>query len=240
MPNERRETREQLLEGAMRLLAESSRDHLRRVLTAGAVAKAAGLHRQTFYLYWSTQAEFVDDFVRYVTDPGHSPSSERLATIDEDLEDASDDPAAEVRRMSRRTYEHWAEDPVHFARMVLWATHPNDDLVRQRMEALYRANDEAAAKTFGAVGDAWGIEPRPPFTLDTIALLFNALRDGLMLQLMIRGDDAPASFFGDVHLAMSQAVTRPVGETDTPTLDEDYRRHVAGPDGAGPDGEPRV
>lgn len=58
-----------MLDGAMRLLAESSREHLRRVLTAGAVAGAAGLHRQTFYLHWNSQAEFVDDFVRYVTDP---------------------------------------------------------------------------------------------------------------------------------------------------------------------------
>src|SRR5690606_33829752 len=129
--------------------------------------RAGGYSRQTFYLHWSTQAEFVEDFVRYVTDPTHSSSSERLTEIDDDLDDAGDDPAAEVRRMSRRTYRRWAEDPVHFARMVLWATHPSDGLVRERMRRLYEANDEAAAAGFGAVGDAWGIEPRPPFTLET-------------------------------------------------------------------------
>ena len=212
----------------MRLLAESSREHLRRVLTAGAVAQAAGLHRQTFDLYWNTQAEFVDDFVRYVTDPAHSSSSERLTEIDDDLEDAGDDPAAEVRRMSHRTYRAWAEDPVHFARMVLWATHPNDEFVRERMRDLYAANDEAAADGFGKVGEAWGIEPRPPFTLETVALLFNALRDGLMLQLMIRGDEVPASFFDDVHLLLSRAATRRIGDPDPPSLDDEYRAHVRG------------
>lgn len=228
MGADRRDTREALLEGAMRLLAASSRNHLRRVLTAGAVAESAGLHRQTFYLYWRTQAEFVDDFVRYVTDPAHSSSSQRLTHIDDDLEDASDDPAVEVRRMSRRTYQSWVEDPVHFARMVLWATHPNDELVRSCMQELYQANDEAAAEAFASVGEAWGIEPRPPFTIETVALLFNALRDGLMLQLMIRGDEIPESFFGDVHLATSRVVTRRVGEEDTPTLDDAYRAHVRG------------
>lgn len=223
-----RDTREALLEGAMHLLAASSRDHLRRVLTAGAVAESAGLHRQTFYLYWSTQAAFVEDFVRYVTDPAQSSSSKRLAELDDDLEDAGDDPAAEVRRMSRRTYDHWADDPVHFARMVLWATHANNDPVRERMRDLYRANDAAAARGSAAIGDAWGIEPRPPFTYETVALLFNALRDGLMLQLMIRAEDIPPSFFGDVHLALSQAVSRHIGEEDTPSLDDAYREHVRG------------
>lgn len=236
MGTHRRNTREALLEGAMRLLSESSRDHLRRVFTAGAVAESAGVHRQTFYLHWRNQAEFVDDFVRYVMDPSHS-SSERLTHIDDDLEDASDDPAAEVRRMSRRTYTSWADDPVHFARMVLWATHPNDELVRECMQRLYRANDAAAAEGFAAVGEAWGIEPRPPFTIETVALLFNALRDGLMLQLMIRGDEIPASFFGDVHLAMSRMVTRRVGEEDTPTLDDAYRAHVRGPAAVAPAAE---
>ncbi len=227
-----------MLDGAMRLLAESSREHLRRVLTAGAVAKSAGLHRQTFYLHWSTQAEFVDDFVRYVTDPATSTSSERLTQIDHDLDDASDDPATEVRRMSHRTYRRWAEDPVHFARMVLWATHPNDKHVHERMRELYEANDDAAAAAFGAIGDAWGIEPRPPFTLETVALLFNALRDGLMLQLLIRGDDVPASFFDDVHLLLSRAVTRRVGDPDPPSLEAEYRAHVRGerPDGEDPPG----
>ena len=228
MSTERRDSREAMLEGAMRLLAESSREHLRRVLTTGAVTAAAGLSRQTFYLHWSSQADFVDDFVRYVTDPTHSSSSQRLAEIEDDLEEATDDPAEEVRRMSRRTYRRWAEDPVHFARMVLWATHPNDALVRARMRELYEANDEAAAAGFGAVGDAWGIEPRPPFTLETVALLFNALRDGLMLQLMIRGDEVPPSFFDDVHLLLSRAVTRRVGDPDPPDLDEEYRAHVRG------------
>lgn len=212
----------------MHLLAESSRDHLRRVLTAGAVAESVGLHRQTFYLYWSTQAEFVEDFVRYVTDPAQSSSSKRLAELDDDLEDAGDDPAAEVRRMSGRTYDHWADDPVHFARMVLWAIHANDEPVRERMRDLYRANDVAAARGNAAIGDAWGIEPRPPFTYETIALLFNALRDGLMLQLMIRAEDIPASFIGDVHVALSQAVSRRVDEEDTSSLDDAYRTHVRG------------
>lgn len=223
-----RDTREAMLEGAMQLLAESSRDHLRRVLTAGAVARAAGFHRQTFYLYWRTQSEFVDDFVRYVTDPAERPAYTRLGRLDDDLEDATDDPSLEVRRMSRRTYREWVDDPVHFARMVLWATHPNDPLVRERMRALYGANDAAAARGNERIAEAWGIEPRPPFTFETIALLFNALREGLMLQLMIRGEDVPDSFYGDVHLALSWAVTRRAGETDTPTLDDTYRAHVRG------------
>jgi AcrR family transcriptional regulator len=222
------DTREAFLESAMLVLAGSFREHLRRVLTTGAVAEAAGLHRQTFYLYWDTQAEFIEDFVDYVTDPAASTSSARLASIDDDLDDAGDDPAAEVRRMSERTFRSWIEDPVHFSRMVLWATHNDDDYVLQRMRALYRANNEAAAAGFGAIGDAWGIEPKPPFTLESIAALFNALRDGLLLHLLISGDDLPPSFFGDVHLALSGAVTRRVGE-ETLSPDDSYRAHVRGP-----------
>lgn len=228
MTSERRDAREAMLEGAMRLLADSSREHLRRVLTAGAVARAGGYSRQTFYLHWSTQPEFVEDFVRYVTDPERRPAYERLRRLDEDLEDPAEDPANEVRRMSQETYRDWAEDPVHFARMVLWATHPNDPLVRDRMRALYEANDEAAARGNERIAEAWGIEPRPPFTHETVALLFNALREGLMLQLMLRGADVPPTFYGDVHLLLSSALTRRVGAPDPTSLDDEYRAHVRG------------
>lgn len=222
-----RESRRRLLEAGMALLAESSRGDLSRVLTTGAVAERAGLHRQTFYLYWGSQAEYLDEFVDFVTDPSVSPQSERLATLAEQMPGPGEDASSEVRERAAATFAHWTDDPVHVARMVLWALHAADGHVADRLRALYRNDDAHTAEGYKRIGDQWGIEPRPPFTYESIALLFNALRDGLLLHLTIDPTAVPPSFVEDVNLALSWAVTRRAGDPDDDlTLDERFRREV--------------
>ncbi|OWY59167.1 hypothetical protein B7486_76040, partial [cyanobacterium TDX16] len=68
------------------------------------------------------------------------------------------------------------------------------------------------------------------FTLETIALLFNALRDGLVLHLGIDPDRVPPSFFGDVMVAVTNAVVRRIDDPDDELdVDEVFRRTVRGP-----------
>lgn len=224
-----KDSRRRLLEAGMELLAESSRGDLSRVLRTGAVAEKAGLHRQTFYLHWRSQAEFVDDFIEYVTDPAVSSSSERLAKLAEEKPTPGDDPSAEVRDRVSETFQQWVDDPVHVARMVLWALHAKDERVATRLRDLYRTNDANTAEGYKEIGDLWGIEPRPPFTYESIALLFNALRDGLLLHLTVDASGMVPSYVEDVQLALSWAVTRRIGDPDdAETMDEKFRRDVRG------------
>lgn len=227
-------TREALLDAGTNLLARASRDQFARVLTVGAVSAEAGRARQTFYRYWETQADYVEDLVHYITDPRRSPSSDRLAALSGEAERLdTDDPAAEVRRMSGRTFERFTGDPAQAARSLLLTVHPNDELVADRVRDLYRANDAAAADGFRAIGATLGIEPRPPFTHETVALLFNALRSGLLLHLGLDPDRVPDSFFGDVMVAVTDGVTRRVDDpSDDVDVDEALRRNVRGPDTA--------
>ena len=222
----------------MELLAESSRGDISRVLTTGAVAAQAGLHRQTFYLHWGTQAAYVDDFIEYVTDPAVSSSSERLARLADDMPEAHGDPATEVRQRVAETFAEFENDPVHVARMVLWSLHAEDDRVAARLRDLYRVNDQNTAEGYKAIGDQWGIEPRPPFTYDSLALLFNALRDGLMLHLSVDSSSVPSSFIEDVQLALTWAITRRKGDPeDAMTMDEKFRREVDFNGADGDDGD---
>lgn len=233
------ESRRRLLEAGMALLAESSRGDLSRVLTTGAVAERAGLHRQTFYLYWGSQAEYLDEFVDFVTDPSVGSQSDRLARLADHLPGPGDDAASEVRERAAETFAHWTDDPVHVSRMVLWALHAADGHVAERLRALYRTNDEHTAEGYKRIGDQWGIEPRPPFTYESIALLFNALRDGLLLHLTIDPTAVPPSFVEDVNLALSWAVTRRAGDPDDDlTLDERFGREVEAAPGRDDDETP--
>lgn len=235
-PARGKDSRRRMLEAGMELLAESGRSDLSRILTTKAVAEKAGLHRQTFYLNWSNQSDYVEDFIHYVTDPEVSPVSDRLARLAESLPELGDDPAEEVRDRNEETFAIWSEDLVHVARLVLWSLHSKDETVARRMRELYRANDEHTAQGYREIGEQWGLEPRPPFTHETIALLFNALRDGLLLHLTIDSSSVPPSFVGDVTLALSWAVTRRIGDpADADTMDERFRRDVSHRRGAGSD-----
>ena len=234
-PRRATDSRLRLLKAGTALLAESNRGDLSRVLTTGAVAERAGLHRQTFYRHWASQAEYVDDLVEYVTDPAVSSQSDRLERLAERMPDPADDVADEVRERSAETFRYWTDDPVHVSRMVLWALHAADAHVAERLRDLYRTNDGNTAAGYKAIGDQWGLEPRPPFTHESIALLFNALRDGLLLHLTIDSSGVPASFVEDVNLALSWAVTRRIGDPDDAlSIDELFRRdaRAVGQDGS--------
>lgn len=225
------------LEAGVRLLASLSREDLVRVVSASAVSAEAGLSRQTFYRRWSNHADFVDDLITYVTDPSRSSASERLADLEEEAEAVDpEDPASEVRRLSGQTFGRFNGDPTQVARTLLWAVHRNDAEVAQHLRGLYTTNDQAAAVGFGRIGEVWGIEPRPPFTLETVALLFNALRDGLILHLGIDPERVPASFRGDVMVAVTTAIVRRIGDPDDEIdVDEVFRRAVEGTPLAGGD-----
>lgn len=232
--NRAKDSRRRLLEAGLELLAESSRGDLGRILKTAAVAERAGLHRQTFYLHWRTQAEYVDEVIEYVTDPSVSSQSERLANLAEKMPGPGDDPSEEVRQRVTETFSHWTDDPVYVSRLVLWALHAKDEKVAERLRDLYRTNDRNTAAGYQAIGDQWGLEPRPPFTYESIALLFNALRDGLLLHLTIDPSNVPASFIEDVNLALSWVVTRRKGDPDdAEDFDERFRREVKQARGGG-------
>jgi len=224
------DTRQELLDAGTQLLAQASRDQLGRVLSAAAVSEAAGRARQTFYRYWETQADYVVDLVNHLTDPLRSHSSQRLEALEDEATGLTpDDPATVVRQVSRQTFERFSGDPGQMARVLLWAVMANDPLIAGHIKDLSRANDEAAARGFMAIGDALGIEPRPPFTYETVALLFNALRTGLLVHVDETDLHVPESFFGDVMVAVSDAVTRRVGDpSDACSIDDTFRGHVRG------------
>lgn len=220
-----------LLAAGVRLLARLDRDDLTRLVSAIAVADEADMHRQTIYRRWSGHPALFDEIIRYVTDPTRSVGVERFSELEEEADEVDrDDPAAEIRRLSDQTFGRFTGDPTQMVRMLLWSVHLNDDEVADAMRHLYRNSDAAAAAAFGPVGRALGIEPRPPFTLESIALLINALRDGLVLHLGIDPDRVPPTFYGDVMVAVTSAVVRRIDDpTDELDVDEVFRRTVRGP-----------
>jgi hypothetical protein len=224
-----------LLAAGVRLLARLDRDDLTRLVSAIAVADEAKMHRQTIYRRWKGHPAYFDELIRYVTDPARSVGVERLEELQDEADEVDpDDPAAVVRTLSGRTFGAFTGDPTQMVRMLLWSVHLNDDEVAEAMRTLYRTLDERAAEGFGMVGKALGIEPRPPFTLETVALLFNALRDGLTLHLALDPDRVPASFHGDVMVGLTQAVVRRIGDPeDEIDVDEAFRRAVRRSQAAG-------
>ena len=219
-----------LLEAGIRLLSRLDRDDLTRLVSAIAVADEAELHRQTIYRRWSGHPAYFDALIRYVTDPSRSLGVGRFAQLSDQAADVDPgDPAAEVRRLSAQTIGTFTGDPTQMVRILLWAVHLNDPEVAEAMRGLYQALDERAAAGFEVVGEALGVEPRPPFTLETVALLFNAMRDGLVLHLALDPDRVPASFYGDVMVAVTNAVVRRIGDPeDALDVDDELRRHLRG------------
>lgn len=189
------DTRTALLDAAVRLYSTGGAEQLKG-LTAGAVAEEAGFHRQTFYRYWGTHAEFVQDLVRHVlasadgvtvlAERPADPEDLALHLVDHDLARAMADPMVAMRIGLLMT------NAVGRARPRAHG-----------MEAAVRAYDELLAD--------WGREMAPGCTTAMLARMVQALVLGLVVESKA-GVDGPdgAGVLATAIRALFESLTRPV------------------------------
>ena len=114
------DTRVELLQAGVMLYSRLRSSHLQS-LTAGRVAAAAGFHRQTFYRYWDTQAEYVQDLIRFALDGANDAAGEGIsAGADGEPEPSEFEPF--VRALARDGFARFRSDPMRDFRFALIAT----------------------------------------------------------------------------------------------------------------------
>jgi AcrR family transcriptional regulator len=187
---EMRDTREAMLEAGIRLYS-SRADELLRGLSAGTVAKEAGFHRQTFYRYWDTHAEYVQDLVRHVLDRDAEPVADGATTLPPprpaDLESFA-------RELAHHDFLRVLEDPRVMLRIGLIVMQAHDrGAPRELAQEYYDSLISQVAEGYESLLEATDRVPAAGMTTRDLARILQALVLGLVLQAKSGEDDPHAS-----------------------------------------------
>jgi AcrR family transcriptional regulator len=209
------DTRAALLDAGVRLYATNASELLRG-LSAGAVAQEAGFHRQTFYRYWETQAEYVQDLMRHVLGPATAPVADGVSAL-RTRREATPDLATFARDLAHHDYARVLEDPQVMVRVGLLVTqaldHPPLDVLA---EDFYAATMGRVADGYEQVLHDIGRRPAEGTSVRDLARLLQALLLGLVLQTKMADDEPHGSeLLERATVALLVGLTEPVPESAT-------------------------
>jgi AcrR family transcriptional regulator len=186
-------------------------------LSAAAVADEAGFHRQTFYRYWETQREYVQELLRHLLAPTRPPVADGVTVLAERRE-VPEDLEAFIQELAEHDFARATTDPVGAMRVgLLMMNGLAEGRPRMLLQDLYDRTMTTVAAGYDELLDGWGREMVPGCTTRELARMIQALVLGLVIQTKGASDDPT----GDALLATAirtlvESLTRPVPRAVAP------------------------
>jgi AcrR family transcriptional regulator len=211
------DTRTSLLDAGVRLYGSNAAELLRG-LSAGSVADEAGFHRQTFYRYWETQAEYVQDLMRHVLVAARAPVADGVTDLPTrrgvpgDLEDLA-------RDLAHHDFVQVFEDPAVMLRVGLVVMQALDQsALGDQAQAYYDTTIDRVATGYQGLLDGIGRQPVDEVSARDLARIVQALLLGLVLQAKTADDDPHASTLLErATTAILAGLTQPIEADETAT-----------------------
>jgi len=205
-------TRRKLLDAGLELLRRDSVGHALNQVKAAKVARAAGLTQGAFFHHWPTQADYLEDLFDHAlaTDRFEWTSRTAAGWIDEldrggDLEELTD-------RISSALVAGLGDDVSFQVQAALWGRADVDDVVAERLRRLYHESDRRFGELFRRTLESRGLRAKPGHDYEEMALIANAILEGLVLRRRIDPDLVRPELLGQLMLALLPAYAEPVSE----------------------------
>lgn len=224
MATRQRRTRRQRLtpEEGRRILLEAGRDHLYEnpvgepldhVRIADIVGRL-GLSIGAVYHYWDSQDDYRDDLLEHLLSPEQLPAVSRAGDAVEAAFAAGAGFEELVRASAEISYGGLAT--LAERERLAWALMAHQDPeIDARLGDQSREVSRRWSALFAGYFPAYGIEPRPPFTHESIAVVLMAMVQGLHIRRTVdpaATEDALApgwDLFASAALAFLVGATRP-------------------------------
>ncbi|MFL6239004.1 MAG: TetR/AcrR family transcriptional regulator [Actinomycetes bacterium] len=214
-------TKERLLDAGWALLAEHEGDLA--YLKMQSVTRKAGLSSGAFYSNWASLREFHADLLRHAYgDEREQHSIDLRQSIDDALIGPNGpeekDLGVFVRRIADTDFDALRRGPTFKLWMALWAAHASVPEAAEVIKKGYADTDRRWSQTFERILKAYGREVRPPFTPESLSIVFTALLEGLLLRdgvdrdaTMIANGADTVTLFGEVLVALLPVLSDEVG-----------------------------
>src|SRR3954454_10059309 len=185
------ETRAALLEAGAALLRDEPVGAVLSQLSARAVAERGGRTSGAFFHHWRSQAAYHRDLLDYVLDPARITSTQEATQAVLAGVQAGADPVGVLAAAARGNFESVRADPYVPLWNALWSMHRSDDYVHELLRKNFQRVTAQVVPVLEAVLAASGRVIRPPFTVDSYAVVITALVQGLELRVAIEPERVP-------------------------------------------------
>ncbi len=190
------EGRQALLEAGRALAHEQPAapplDHIR--LTD--VARSAGVSSGALYHYWDTQDDYHDDLLDHLFEPGRFDPAANVAEVAAVADALTDEVGAphpsldeQIRIGASLELEGLLANADLRVLLALWAG--GDAEVRDRIAGHFRSTGRRWADFYERAFRSAGLEVRPPFTYEMLAVVLAALADGLAVRASVEPEAVP-------------------------------------------------
>ena len=231
MATRERRTRRRRLppEEGRRVLLEAGRDHLYENplgepldhVRITDIVDRLGLSIGAVYHYWDSQDDYRDDLLELLLSPEELPAVHH-AGLAVAAAAATDPPFEElVRAAAMISYQGLAALPER-ERLTLALMAYGDREIDERLGSQSREVSHRWAELFAAWFPEYGLEPREPFTYQSMAVVLMALVQGMNIRRTVDpdsvdGEVAPGwDLFAAAALAFITSASRPVTATADP------------------------
>lgn len=231
MASRRRRTRRQRLapEESRRLLLEAGREHLYENplgepldhVRVTDIVSRLGLSIGAVYHYWESQDDYRDDLLELLLSPDQLPAvqiaGEAVARAVED-EPSFEDLARTVASIS---FDGLAVEPKR-ERLAIALLAYGDAEIDKRLQLQFREVSRRWADLFAGWFPAYGLEPRPPFTYESLAVVLMAMVQGMNERRLVDPDaitgevDSEWDLFASAALAFTLSASRPISARADP------------------------
>lgn len=199
-------THDRVLQAGVDLWVSSSPAELFAGLNVSRLAKAAGITRATFYTYWSTIQDYLDELVEYVVNreptgfPPEVAAAMNRLTLDEGhvLDDFLTVCSAQIR--------HLAEDPTLRLRLGLLAK-LDDPVVAEKLIDQYADLEGRMTERYTEMLDRWGRRARPPLRQSDLSVMYTVLMDGFAARYRLAPDLVSPETYGWAAVAFLYVLT---------------------------------
>lgn len=227
LKNRREQTKERLLKAGRDILTTEPVGGIATHVRSGDVTKRAKLSAGSLYYHWMSQDEYIFDLVEFVLDgicedrEAHA-EHQALHVFAATLEARKPFPVA-VRAAGNQVFAQLQDDPTVFVQLALWAAHPKDGEITNRLKDMYERVEACwiprIDETLRRQGRRW----RPPYDARLFTTTLTALAEGLLLRAKVDPDaiadlahpDGPWSVFATTTISLYQAATAAAGRRRT-------------------------
>lgn len=188
------------------------------------VARHAGVSAGALYHYWDTQDDYRDDLLDHLFAPDRFEPAAHVGELADAVADAAGTPVPPLDELIRIgatiELEGLLANPDLRVLLTLWAAGDTD--VHERLAGHFRSAGERWADFYEDSFRTAGLEVRPPFTYEMLAVLLGAIGDGLAVRASVEPAAVPVDLdergWGLLPAALVSllpAFSRPLGSDET-------------------------
>lgn len=205
-PRRTTDTRERVLRAGLALWISTPPAELFAGLNVSRLSKEAGITRATFYTYWDTTQDYLDDLVEHLANSEPTGFDTEVAEIMERMAIGEGDLLTDYLQAGVLQIKAMAADPALRMRMGMLAK-VDDPVVAEKLRVQFGEVEQRMTVRGGLVLARWGRTTRTPITVDHLTSLFNVLMEGWAVRHRLDPERYPPDVYAYACVALLFTLT---------------------------------